>query len=202
MPEPKIGRILAASLHQAINELMPTRVEFYENWLTPGRFREGVLGRACITAVISFLRKEGAEYDAVVDRAGRYTADWTVETLSVVERALLQRLPRLIRVRVVLWIAARMIRGLHEDVGLRAVVRRGTVVVTVDGSLFCDVRAHTTVPLCRYYGAILECCLKSFDVLALAQPSQCRATGDGTCEFIIHIGERETHVGADALAAV
>ncbi len=37
MSEPKIGRVLAAGLHQAINELMPTRVEFYESWLTAAR---------------------------------------------------------------------------------------------------------------------------------------------------------------------
>ena len=102
MSEPKIGMVLAASLHQAIDDLMPTRVEFYESWLTAARIRQGELGRGRIAAVISFLRQEGAKYDAVVDRAGRYVADWTVDALPVVERTLLRRLPRPIRVRVVL----------------------------------------------------------------------------------------------------
>ena len=31
--EPRIGRVLVASLHQAIADLLPTRLEFYENWL-------------------------------------------------------------------------------------------------------------------------------------------------------------------------
>ena len=136
MSEPKIGRVLAASLHQAINELMPTRVEFYESWLTAGRIRKGELGRARTTAVISFLRQEGADYEAVVGRAGRYTADWTVDSLPVIERALVRRLPRAIRIRVVLRIAVRMIRGLHDDGRLRTVVRRGTAVVSIGGSLF------------------------------------------------------------------
>ena len=70
MSEPKIGRVLAASLHQSINELMPTRVEFYESWLTAVRIRHGGLGRARFAAAISFLRQEGAAYDAVVDREG------------------------------------------------------------------------------------------------------------------------------------
>ena len=60
MSEPKIGRVLAASLHQSINELMPARVEFYESWLTAVRIRKGELGRARVAAVISFLRQEGA----------------------------------------------------------------------------------------------------------------------------------------------
>ena len=196
MSEPKIGRVLAASLHQAIEELLPTRVGFYEHWLTAGRIREGTLGRARINAVISFLRQEGAEYDAVAARAGRYTADWTVGALPVVERALLRRLPRPIRVRVVLRMAARMIRGLHGDGRLRAVVRRGTAVVTVAGSLFCDVRDRTSVPLCRFYGAVLERCLESVGMSARAELSRCRAMGDGTCEIIIHIAGRGTGHGA------
>ena len=192
MSEPKIGRVLAASLHQSINELMPARVEFYESWLTAVRIRKGELGRARVAAVISFLRQEGAKYDAIVDRAGRYAADWMVDALPVAGRALLHRLPRPIRVRVVLRLAARMIRGLHDDGRLRALVRRGTAVVTLEGSLFCDVREPVGAPLCRFYGAVLARCLESFGMSARVQLSRCRATGDGTCEFIIHIGGRET----------
>ena len=199
MSEPKIGRVLAASLHQAIDEVIPTRVEFYESWLTAGRIREGELGRARTNAVISFLRQEGAEYDAVVDRAGRYAADWTVGALPAIERALLRRLPRPIRVRVVLRMAARMIRGLHDDARLRAVVRRGTAVVRVGGSLFCDVRERSGAPLCGFYSAVLERCLESVGMSARAQLSRCRATGDTTCEIIIHIAGRDT--GHDDLPA-
>ena len=155
MSEQKIGRVLAASLHQSISELIPTRVEFYENWLTAVRIRQGDLGRARFAAVVSFLRQEGAEYDAIVGRAGRYTADLTVDALPVVERAVLRRLPHPIRVRVVLRLAARMVRGLHDDA----------------------VRARS---------------LGAFGMSARVQLSRCRATGDGACELIIHIGEPET----------
>ena len=30
----RIGRVLVASLHQAIADVLPDRLEFYENWLT------------------------------------------------------------------------------------------------------------------------------------------------------------------------
>ena len=35
MNEPGIARILVASLHQGISDLLPARLEFYENWLNP-----------------------------------------------------------------------------------------------------------------------------------------------------------------------
>ena len=59
-----------ANLHQAIAELLPTRLEFYEAWISPEGMREGRVTRAPLTAVISFLRQEGAAYDAVMAAGG------------------------------------------------------------------------------------------------------------------------------------
>ena len=78
--------------------------------------------------------------------------------------------------------------GCTDDGRLRAVVRRGTAVVTLERSLFCDVRKPTGAPLCRFYGAVLERLLESFDMSACAQLSRCRATADGTCELIVETG--------------
>ena len=184
MSEPKIGRVLASSLHQAISDLMPTRVEFYESWLTPGRIRKGELGRARVAAVLSFLRQEGSGYDAVVRRAGRYTADWTVETLPAVERAVVRRLPRPLRIRAVLRAARRLIRHLHADGELVSSVRRGTAVVEVGGSLFCDVRERVPSPLCGFYAALLDRYFEFFGLSGAAVISRCRGTGEGSCELI------------------
>lgn len=197
MSEPKIGRVLAASLHQAINEVMPTRFEFYESWLTAGRIRQGELGRARVNAVVSFLRQEGAAYDAVMQCAGRYTAAWTLDAKPAVERALVRWLPRPIRVRVVLRIAARLIRGLHGDIRLRRTVRRGTVLVSIEGSLFCDVRAPTGAPLCRFYGAVIEGCLESFGIPSRTQLSRCRGTGDVICQLVIETRKPGADWGPD-----
>ena len=41
MSEPRIGRVLVASLHQAIADVLPSRLEFYENWLSNAGLREG-----------------------------------------------------------------------------------------------------------------------------------------------------------------
>ena len=62
MGESRIGRILVASLHQAIADLLPTRLEFYENWLNSSGLREGTIGLAAISAVLGFLRTEGEAY--------------------------------------------------------------------------------------------------------------------------------------------
>src|SRR5688572_31862174 len=81
MSEPRIGRVLVASLHQAIADLLPTRLEFYENWLNVSGLREGTIGLAPLSAVLSFLRSEGEAYNLITARAGEYAADWTVGTL-------------------------------------------------------------------------------------------------------------------------
>lgn len=185
MSEPKIGRALASALHQAITELMPTRLEFYESWLTPARIRGGELGRARVTAVISFLRQEGDVYQAVMAHAGQHTADWTLATVGALRRALITRLPRPLRLRAVLRLTNRLIQGLHDDGRLEATVRRGRAVVTLEGSLFCDVRERAGGPLCRFYGAMLEHCLAAFDLHGRAEIARCRGAGDPVCELII-----------------
>ena len=81
MSEARIGRVLVASLHQAIADLLPTRLEFYENWLNVAGLREGTIGLAPLTAVLSFLRTEGHAYNLITARAGEYAAAWTFENV-------------------------------------------------------------------------------------------------------------------------
>src|SRR2546422_9311939 len=99
MSEPRIGRVLVASLHQAIADLLPTRLEFYENWLNVAGLREGTIGLAPLTAVLSFLRTEGEAYNLITARAGEYAAAWTFENVSGLERRLVQALPVALRAR-------------------------------------------------------------------------------------------------------
>src|SRR5262245_59580166 len=96
-----IGRLLVASLHQAIADLLPTRLEFYESWLNPAGLREGKIGLAPMAAVLSFLRQEGEPYQLIAARAGEYTAEWTVVELSATHRAVLRSAPVPVRLRLV-----------------------------------------------------------------------------------------------------
>ena len=78
MREAGIGRVLVASLHQGIADILPTRLTFYENWLNAEGLREGTIGLAPLYAVLSFLRQEGDAYQMITTRAGEYAAEWTV----------------------------------------------------------------------------------------------------------------------------
>src|SRR5213083_1781894 len=140
MSEARIGRVLVASLHQAIADLLPTRLEFYENWLNVAGLREGTIGLAPLTAVLSFLRTEGDAYNLITTRAGEYAAAWTFENVSAIERRLIPALPAGLRARAALRVARQLIRATYP--GSRAMTRIKKTVVTIDlrGSLFCEVR--------------------------------------------------------------
>ena len=88
MKEATIGRVLVASLHQGIADILPTRLGFYENWLNAEGLREGTIGLAPLYAVLSFLRQEGEAYNIITTRAGEYAAEWTVQSLPPPRRAM------------------------------------------------------------------------------------------------------------------
>ena len=88
MRDPGVGRVLVASLHQGIADILPTRLAFYENWLNAEGLRGGTIGLAPLYAVLSFLRQEeGDAYDLITARAGEYAAEWTVESMSPFQRS-------------------------------------------------------------------------------------------------------------------
>ena len=185
MAELKIGRAIGAALHQAISEILPARVEFYEGWLTLDSIREGTLSRAKVGAVISFLRQEPSGYNEVVSRAGHHTAVWSLDALPSFRARLLCQMPLSFRAWAGLQRGARLIRALHSDGRLRWTRRRGCVAVTIEGSLFCQVRVHSSAPLCRFYSALLERCLESFEVPCSIESTRCRGVGHEVCEFSI-----------------
>jgi hypothetical protein len=177
MSEPRIGRVLVASLHQAIAELLPNRLEFYENWLNVSGLRQGTIGLAPLFAVLSFLRTEGEAYNLITSRAGEYAADWTVNNLGRFERRLIGALPARLRARAALRTARALVRDTYP--GSRAIVRlsRGTASVDLRGSLFCEVREASILPLCGFYASAIARVLQLFALRADARVNECRAGG-------------------------
>lgn len=171
--------MLVASLHQAIADLMPTRLEFYENWLNVSGLREGTIGLAALSAVLSFLRSEGAAYDLITARAGEYAADWTVNSLPPLERRLIRALPSALRLRAAMRTARALVRQTYP--GSRAIVRvkRANALVDLRGSLFCEVREAPVLPLCGFYAAAFARVLQLFALRASARVNECRAGGRG-----------------------
>src|SRR5256885_13900923 len=114
MREAGIGRVLVASLHQGIADILPTRLAFYENWLNAEGLREGTIGLAPLYAVLSFLRQEGDAYRLITSRAGEYAAEWTVASMPSFRRALIKAAPVWARRRLLLGVSAQLVRDTYQ----------------------------------------------------------------------------------------
>jgi hypothetical protein len=181
MIEAGIGRLLVASLHQGIADLLPTRLEFYEAWLNPAGLRDGKIGLAPLAAVLSFLRQEGEPYNLIAARAGEYTAEWSVAELPAFQRAVLRAAPPKVRMYLVMHVARGMIRNTYR--GSRAIVRwrQGKGAVDIRGSIFCEVRDRVEQPLCEFYASAIRRLMFLFNLDVEVGTEQCRATGARQC---------------------
>jgi hypothetical protein len=181
MIEAGIGRLLVASLHQGIADLLPTRLEFYEAWLNPAGLRDGRIGLAPLAAVLSFLRQEGEPYKLIAARAGEYTAEWSVAELPAFQRAVMRAAPPKVRIHLVMRFARQMIRNTYG--GSRAIVkwRKGSAAVDLRGSIFCEVRDRVEHPLCEFYASAIRRLMYLFSLDVEVGTEQCRATGGGQC---------------------
>lgn len=176
-----IGRLFVASLHQAISEVMPMRLEFYESWLSSKGFRAQRVSLAGIRAVFSFLRQEGEAYHVVMRRTGEIAGTWQASELSSARRAWLRALPRGLRLRAAVRLARRLVDDSWEETRTSARWRRGVGTVTVRQSLFCDVRHELPHPLCDYYAAVIEASIAACGLEAGVRIEQCEARGDQAC---------------------
>jgi bacteriochlorophyll 4-vinyl reductase len=184
MRDAVIGRVLVASLHQGISDLLPTRLTFYESWLDAEGLREGTIGLAPLYAVLSFLRQEGdGAYEKITTCAGEYAAEWTVESMAPLERTLIRKAPAWLRTRLLLRLLGRLVQKSYT--GSRAVsrLRRGQARVDLRGSVFCTVREPLTRPLCGFYVAAFTRLHKLFDLSASVEIASCRGMGQPGCSL-------------------
>jgi bacteriochlorophyll 4-vinyl reductase len=191
MRDAGIGRVLVASLHQGIADLLPTRLEFYENWFNPIGLRDGTIGLAPLAAVLSFLRRENGMYAAVTERAGDYAAQWTVLGMSGIRTRGIRALPRPLRARLALGVARRLVHDTYS--GSRAVVkvRQNQARVDLRSSIFCGVREPVGMPLCRFYAAAFERILTLLETPATVDVVQCRGAGEPGCVLAVTFGNSE-----------
>jgi bacteriochlorophyll 4-vinyl reductase len=187
MSDAGVGRLLVASLHQGIADLLPSRLEFYEAWLNPSGLRDGRIGLAPLAAVLSFLRQEGEPYRLIAARAGEYSAEWMVASLPPLQRTLIRAAPQGVRLRLVMRLARQMVRGTYG--GSRALVRwrKARAAVDIRGSIFCEVRDRTDQPLCEFYASAIRRLMYLFNLEVDVGTDQCRATGGGQCLMSVYV---------------
>jgi hypothetical protein len=187
MTDAAVGRLLVASLHQGIADLLPMRLEFYESWLHPSGLREGRIGLAPLAAVLSFLRLEGAPYHLIAARAGEYTADWTFAALSSLRRRFVLAMPPALRKRMVFGIAQWMVRSTYGDTNVKVRWQQWRGAIDLQSSLFCEVRERVDAPLCEFYAAAFRRLMSLFNLDADVVTEQCRATGATRCEMSVTV---------------
>ncbi len=186
-----IGRLLVASLHQAIADLLPTRLEFYESWINPAGLRDGRIGLAPLAAVLSFLRQEGEPYQIITARAGEYAAEWTFAELSSFERLIMRVAPRAVRLRLGTHVVRKIVRNTYG--GSRAIVRwkKALGTIAIRDSVFCGIRDRADQPLCAFYASAARRLMDLFDLDVEVGTAKCRATGEDRCvvSLVVRSGE-------------
>ena len=194
MRDAAVGRVLVASLQQGITDLLPDRLGFYESWLNAEGLRGGTIGLAPTYAVLSFLRQEGAAYESITARAGEYAADWTVESMPAMTRALIGAMPMWLRGRLVLGVARRLVQASYQ--GSRAVssVRKGNARIDVRDSIFCAVCEPVGHPLCGFYAAAFTRLWETFEMPTHAVVVACRGQGESACALALPVTGGEAGV--------
>ena len=157
MVDAGIGRLLISSLHQGIADVSPSRLDFYENWLSPTGMRDGRLGLAPLGAVLSFVhREEAPANDQIVARAGRYAADWTFEDVSGVRRWYIRRLPTSLRARAALGLGKRLVIATVRQSKVKTRFKGATAVVDIRSALFDQLREPASIPMRGFYASALD----------------------------------------------
>jgi hypothetical protein len=100
-----------------------------------------------------------------------------VSNISPLERRVIRALPTAVRARAGLRTARGLVRATYP--GSRAIVKlkRGTASIELRGSLFCEVRETSILPLCGFYASAIRRVMQWFAVSADASVSECRAAG-------------------------
>jgi hypothetical protein len=157
MVDAGIGRLLISSLHQGIADVSPSRLEFYENWLSPKGMRDGRIGLAPLGAVLSFLHREEAPANAqIVARAGRYAADWTFDDLMSARRWVIRRLPMSLRARAALGVAKSMILTTVRESKVKIRFNGSSASIDINSALFDQLRDPATIPMRAFYASAVD----------------------------------------------
>ena len=187
MSEARIDRLMAAAIHQAIGDITPSRLDFYESYLRPRGWREDAVNLAPVAAVLSFLRHEPpGTYDAVMTRAAEYAAAWVYDALPWRVRTIERLGPSWVRLRRLGQVARANLERSYRGTRVAVAVRRGQIDIEVQGSIFCSTRDQVGAPFCGYYLGVFENLLRhDGQTVVERQTEACRAQGGSVCRYRI-----------------
>ena len=161
MVDAGIGRLLIASLHQGIADVSPSRLDFYENWLSPTGMRDGRIGLAPLGAVLSFVHREEPPADRViVAHAGVCAAEWTFGSLSGFRKRIMERLPFSLRVRAALGVGRALVLETISRSKVVLHLKDGQGSIEIKSPLFDYLREPSSTPMRRYYASAYTECLR------------------------------------------
>jgi hypothetical protein len=119
--------------------------------------RDGRIGLAPLGAVLSFLhREEPPANNQIVERAGRYAADWTFADLSTTRRWLIRRLPTNMRARAALSLGKKLVFATVRESKVKTHVRGTTAAIDINSALFDQLRHPATIPMRAFYASALQ----------------------------------------------
>jgi hypothetical protein len=184
MVDAGIGRLLIASLHQGIADVSPTRLEFYENWLSPSGLSDGRMGLAPLGAVLSFLNREGPPADrAIPARAGACAAEWAFAATSGFRKRLLPRMPMTLRTRTALGLGRALVTETVHPSKVKARIGYGSGVVEIQSPLFEYLREPSALPMRRFYASAYSELLRLSGIEGVAEVDE----GAPACRLAITV---------------
>ena len=193
MTEAGIGRVLVASLHQGIADILPDAPGVLRELAEPRGLapRDDRPGAAARGAQLPPAGRGGLPPDHAARRASTPPSGRSRRRVTS-RRSFTRRLPRGPRSRAVLRLACRTVRQTY--VGTRAIVRlrRGEGTVDLRGSLFCGIRDSSRRAALRLLRApALSRFFELYSLPAAVRLGECRATGDRSCILAVSLGAGE-----------
>ena len=165
MVDAGISRLLIASLHQGIADVSPTRLDFYEDWLSPTGLRDGRMALAPLGAVLSFIqREEPPANQNIVSHAGRCAATWAFDGLPKFRKRLIARLPASLRFRAALGLGRAVVVDTIARSKVSVHASNGQRTIVIRSPLFEYLRQPSSSPMREYYAAAYTECLRLCDV--------------------------------------
>jgi hypothetical protein len=135
----------------------------------------------------------------ITKRAGEYAAEWTIQSLSALQRGAIKAAPRWLRSRLLVRIARQIVHNSYRDSRAIAHFRRGSAEIDVRASIFCAVREPVASPLCGFYAAVVQRLLDMFNIGARTEVVACRGTGEPRCVLQVALASNgRDQIGSDA----